>query len=103
MSDAQVKFYDESYEHETPDRAARFGFRCPKTGRDCSGLLIAGRTDLKRDGQGKNGGHPMWDWDGNAEAPTFSPSINCGSCWHGYIRNGRCVDQQSKDEPEPTV
>ena len=67
----------------------------------CSGLLIAGRSDIKRDGQGGNGGRPQWDWDGNREAPTFSPSINCGSCWHGYIRAGRCVDTAGKDEPEP--
>lgn len=40
-----------------------------------------------------------WTWDGNAEAPTFSPSINCGpgtklQC-HYFIRAGRiefCAD-----------
>lgn len=39
---------------------------------------------------------PTWDWDGNAEAPTLTPSINCngtGGCgWHGYIRQGKLVD-----------
>jgi hypothetical protein len=32
-----------------------------------------------------------WDWDGNRENPTVSPSINCcnGGCgWHGFINNG---------------
>jgi hypothetical protein len=31
-----------------------------------------------------------WQWDGNEEAPTLSPSINCvGGCgWHGWIQNG---------------
>lgn len=102
MSDARVKFYDAAMEHEAPAAvAARFGFRCPKTGRECAGLLIAGRTRLKRDGQGKNGGHAMWDFNGDAAAPTFAPSINCGGCWHGFIENGRCVDCSKKDEPEP--
>lgn len=37
-------------------------------------------------------------WDGNREAPTFSPSIDCTNggkrpeCWHGYIRAGRVCD-----------
>lgn len=100
MSDAKVKFYDEGYEQAEPNVAARFGFRCPKRGTECMGLLIAGRTPLKRDGQGQNGGVPMWDFDGNAAAPTFSPSINCGGCWHGHIRNGRCVGTNDVDEPE---
>jgi hypothetical protein len=40
----------------------------------------------------------VWGWDGNAEAPTLMPSINCvaekdgkptGGCgWHGFIRGG---------------
>lgn len=101
MSDAKVKFYDAGYVETTPDAAARFGFACPKTGARCTGLLIAGRTELKRDGQNQNGGVAMWDFDGNAAAPTFTPSVNCGGCWHGHIENGRCVDVHHKDEPEP--
>lgn len=40
---------------------------------------------------------PKNGWDGNREAPTFSPSIDC-SCggrrpgWHGYIRQGKVCD-----------
>jgi hypothetical protein len=34
----------------------------------------------------------------NRDAPTFSPSIDCKGCWHGYIRNGRCVDTSGNDE-----
>ena len=102
MSDARVKFYDEGYEPTDPDKAVRFGFRCPKRGTNCAGLLIAGRTELKRDGQNQNGGVAMWDFDGNAAEPTFSPSINCGGCWwHGFIEKGRCVDGKKQDEPEP--
>lgn len=102
MSAAEVKFYDaDGYTQVSPDKAVRFGFTCPKGRGHCVGLLIAGRTPLKRDGQGKNGGVPMWDFDGNAEAPTFTPSVNCGSCWHGFIERGRCVDTSRRDEPEP--
>lgn len=88
----------------------RFTFRCVVRNRgrhpaldraECGKLLIAGTTDIKRDGQGKNGGRPQWDWDGDRAAPTFSPSINCEAhCgWHGYIRRGRCVDTHGGDEP----
>lgn len=101
MSDAKVQFETVDYDDAEPGKEARFGFICPKSGHYCSGLLIAGRTGLKRNGEGKNGGAPQWDWDGNRELPTFSPSINCIKCWHGYIRAGRCVDTSGKDEPEP--
>jgi hypothetical protein len=31
----------------------------------------------------------MWQWDGNREAPTLSPSIDCQICgWHGFIVAG---------------
>lgn len=38
---------------------------------------------------------PTWQWDGNKESPTLSPSIRVmGShgapdLWHGYLRNGK--------------
>jgi hypothetical protein len=36
----------------------------------------------------------VWEWDGNVESPTLSPSIHCGpnshpGCgWHGFVRDG---------------
>jgi len=35
----------------------------------------------------------QWEWDGNAEAPTLSPSLqeNGGCRWHGYMRGGAWV------------
>lgn len=102
MSSAQVAFYTLDYDPAPAGQEHRFGFACPKhKDRSCEGLIIAGRTSLKRDPQGKNGGIAQWDWDGNRESPTFVPSINCGGCWHGFIRNGRCVDTAGHDEPEP--
>jgi len=34
-----------------------------------------------------------WQFDGNRDTPTLTPSINCvGGClWHGWIRNGKMV------------
>ncbi len=102
VSAADVTF--ETIEREPADagREVFARFLCPKNaGRRCGGLLIAGKTNIPRDGQNQNGGKAQWDWDGNREAPTFTPSVNCSGCWHGYIRAGRCVDVHGQDEPEP--
>jgi len=32
-----------------------------------------------------------WQWDGNREAPTLTPSINWVGVWHGYMRAGQLV------------
>lgn len=104
MSDAKVTFDSLDEMHVEPGKEQTFSFQCPKhLRRRCSGLIIAGRTDLKRDPQGQNGGIAQWNWDGNRETPTFTPSINCSSCWHGFIEKGRCLDAQRQEEPEPVV
>lgn len=95
------------------EKPARFSFRCVghNRGKDvrlpgtkCENLLLAegphtAAHGIKRDPQGQNGGRPQWDWDGNRENPTLSPSINCeGHCgWHGYVRGGRCVEVNGTD------
>lgn len=38
-----------------------------------------------------NGVNASWEWDGNRDAPTMSPSVNCANCWHGFIRAGQFV------------
>lgn len=30
-----------------------------------------------------------WQWDGNREAPTLTPSVNVIGHWHGYLRVGK--------------
>lgn len=122
MSRARVEFLDLEGRPIAPGaKPARFRFVCvghnankPRALYEhcptkCENLLIAegphsAAHGVKRDGQGKNGGRPQWDWDGNREAPTFWPSINCeGHCgWHGYLRAGRCVSVPGGDEPEPS-
>jgi hypothetical protein len=37
-----------------------------------------------------NGGH-SWQWDGNTEKPSLTPSINVVDRWHGWVRAGRLV------------
>jgi len=106
MSDAQVEFHlVDEHRHWARDRQPvpqgkeqAFSFACPKHERRCGDLVIAGRTILRRGSRGE-GAVPMWDWDGSTTAPTFTPSVNCVGCWHGFIRAGRCVDVQGRDEP----
>lgn len=102
MSEARVRFDRLGSLGAEPGQEQTFGFACPHGKGRCEGLIIRGRTDLPHDPQGKNGGIAQWNWDGNRDAPTFSPSVNCGFCkWHGYIERGRCVNTQYQDEPEP--
>ena len=37
-------------------------------------------------------GRASWEWNGNREAPTLSPSINHVGHWHGWLREGYFVD-----------
>lgn len=32
-----------------------------------------------------------WQWDGNREAPTLTPSLHWVGVWHGWMRNGQLV------------
>jgi len=67
-------------------------FVCPN-GKRCTVLL--GPTFVDRSAPDRL---CVWQWDGNMERPTITPSINCiaekdgkptGGCgWHGFITNG---------------
>lgn len=58
----------------------RIIFHCPRTNQLCGVALFP--DTLPNDA--------TWHWDGNAEAPTLTPSINCvGGCgWHGSLTKG---------------
>lgn len=77
----------EDYSLDQPGRERRkCYFPCPrKPGQECHVLLKPWPI--------RN--CPTWDWDGNRDAPTLSPSINCngeGGCgWHGFIQAGQIV------------
>ena len=36
----------------------------------------------------QNSNGASWQWNGDRERPTLTPSINCHGCWHGFIRDG---------------
>lgn len=66
-------------EWHTRDEIAGLGFRCP------CGCGREGYLPFAREGD-----HPSWEWDGNLEKPTLTPSVlQVGGCrWHGWLRNG---------------
>lgn len=78
-----------------PRPPAFFGFKCPRLeGRHCNYLRIRG-------GPADDGKGATWQWNGNYDRPTLTPSINClshnpqnpaekyaGCGWHGFITSG---------------
>lgn len=104
MSAAEVRFHTLHSIDAEAGKEQTFSFNCPKKkGRRCESLVIVGRTSLKHDPQGKNGGIAQWEWrnPGDLASPTFHPSINCYCGWHGFIEAGRCVSVPKTDESEP--
>lgn len=67
-----------------PDKVDSLEFRCPRTGKYCGSILVGHKV------KPVFGNAPTWKWDGNFEAPTLTPSINCvsGCGWHGYLTAG---------------
>lgn len=75
-----------------PTATAHILFECPNAKR-CSVLLGPGPALRPAPDRCH-----VWQWDGNRERPTITPSINCiaekdgkptGGCgWHGFITNG---------------
>lgn len=33
-----------------------------------------------------------WQWDGNEDQPTLTPSVHCIGHWHGWVRCGMLVE-----------
>lgn len=65
------------------ERGALLMFHCP--GCECGHLIQVNKPPGNK--------QASWDWDGNAEAPTFSPSIFVdphgeAKC-HSFVRNGQ--------------
>lgn len=68
----------------TTDAPTYFGFECPKRidGYICTGLIIRDNpSNVAKE-------RATWIWNGDRDYPTFSPSINCIGCSHGYIERG---------------
>lgn len=85
----KFEFLDFNLDDCPADKAPTFfGFECPKRtdGFMCTGLV------LRDNPEGLKPSNKTWAWDGNRDAPTFSPSINCEHCAHGFIENGKWRD-----------
>lgn len=75
-----------------PGATAHIEFICPNA-RYCGVLM--GPVAVAKPNPDALG---VWGWDGNKEAPTLTPSLNClaekdgkpaGGCgWHGWIKGG---------------
>lgn len=37
---------------------------------------------------------PSWQWDGNEESPTLTPSVHLPGRWHGFFIKGRMASQK---------
>jgi len=33
-----------------------------------------------------------WEWDGNEDCPTITPSLHAVGVWHGWVKNGELVE-----------
>lgn len=96
-ADGRFEYWDMGYrpvpDDSPPEDVHRFAYRC-RVGHDRCSLNLRGRG---HDIQNKS-----WTWDGNVDAPTLSPSINCqtdGCGWHGFIEGG--VFKNTSKQPEP--
>lgn len=92
----EFRFNDMDYRPSLPPEPGKEGrleFACPRGNGRCGAIRI---------GNGfKPEGDKTWQWNGNAECPTLTPSINClahdpndpskkyaGCGWHAYLTNG---------------
>ena len=59
----------------------RLTFLCPCGGDHLAGIVV---------GPKGRKAPPVWEWDGNEDCPTATPSIAIGlpQCWHGYLTAG---------------
>ena len=95
------------FDEQTFDRdhvpAGHFHFFVVRGSTEPAGMLFGcpcGCGELKHvDFKGHADKRPMWEWDGNRDRPTLSPSINilqfdesgnrAGEHWHGWLRAGQ--------------
>ena len=68
----------------------------------CPGCEMAHRPQIVgEDGSVPDG--PVWEWDGNLDAPTFSPSLlvhhSAHLCGTGVVHYEACPDSEACDRP----
>lgn len=80
------RFWNEGMDATDQAEAVHFfEFACPRTGKYCGAIRCALQKPAET---------PSWGWDGNMQAPTLRPSVNCisGCGWHGWVTNGEFSD-----------
>ena len=63
-----------------PSGQRRFWFVCPGPCKSISAIALRPVVD---------GSAQSWEFDGNLDAPTLTPSINHVGCWHGWLTAGQ--------------
>jgi len=57
-----------------------------------SGDIIANIVHLQIHKTGEVDSRPLsWEWNGDKESPTITPSINVIGEWHGFLTDGKIV------------
>lgn len=64
-----------------PSGQRRFWFMCPGPCKGMSALALRPVVDSSYDKQ-------SWEFDGNEDSPTLTPSILHVGCWHGWLTAG---------------
>lgn len=91
MSDVSAKHVKGFDEAKNPgefwwsgDPVGRLTFVCP-CGCGSIGSVAVAPNPLDR-----GGNHPVWQWNGDLDKPTITPSIQflSGCKWHGYLTEG---------------
>jgi hypothetical protein len=65
-----------------PTTERRLSFICP-----CGCGALAGVRVIQSTSRVEG----FWEWDGNLEKPTISPSIKITNHWHGYLTKGEFI------------
>lgn len=81
--DAPGKVERGDFEVTTDEKTGQrwFWFVCPGRCGHASAIALRPVVNPRPD-------QHSWEFDGNVDAPTLSPSINHVGCWHGWLRGG---------------
>lgn len=74
------------FTYDKQDRICGMIEKCPCGCGAEGGISFVGETYGKR-GEGTR---PLWDWNGDEDKPSLTPSIlrTAGCKWHGYLTDG---------------
>ena len=72
---------DYCFVSDTSNNTAGIAIKCPGCG---SESYLSVKKDYPP---------PNWEWNGNEEKPTLTPSVHSVGCcgWHGWLRDGEWV------------